>query len=53
MKVLVAPTFDELYDMSEGLAAFGEKGKLGFIDKQGKVIVPAKYKAVRHLSERA
>jgi|GEM_PF-710785 len=36
-------TFDEVWPFKEGLAAVYKGGKLGYVDKTGKVVIPLKY----------
>ena len=40
---LAAPAFDEAWLFNEGLAGVQIKGKWGFIDRRGKLVIPAKF----------
>ena len=49
---VIQPKFDLILPFSEGLAAFQHGGKWGFLDKTGKIVVPAqKYESVSSFSE--
>lgn len=41
--VLIAPTFDEAYPFSEGLACVEKDGKLGYIDRNGDIVIDYRY----------
>jgi hypothetical protein len=42
-KVVVAPSYDLAYPLTEGMAAVRMAGKYGFLDESGKEVVPPKY----------
>jgi hypothetical protein len=39
-KIIVPPTYDFINDYSDGLAQVQKNGKMGFIDKTGKIVIP-------------
>jgi hypothetical protein len=41
-KIIVPPTYDFINDYSDGLAQVQKKGKWGFMDKTGKIVIPLK-----------
>lgn len=48
---LLTPTPNQLFPFVEGMAIFREKNKFGFIDKLGRVAVPADYAETANYSE--
>lgn len=45
---IIAPSYDEVKDFHEDLAAFKSDTLWGFIDKVGREVIPAQYHAVKH-----
>lgn len=41
--IVIKPIFDQVSGFSEGLCGISDRGKWGFVDKEGKVIIPPKY----------
>ncbi|HZG50724.1 MAG TPA: WG repeat-containing protein [Pyrinomonadaceae bacterium] len=41
--IIIAPTYDDAWSFSGGLAEVKQGGKYGFIDKTGEVVIPIKY----------
>lgn len=48
---MVIPTYDDVSDFSEGLAAVEIDKKWGYIDKSGKIVISATYKDAMKFSE--
>lgn len=50
-KVIVAPKYQSIRQFSEGLAAFCQQDKWGFVNEQGVEVIPAIYKEVGDFNE--
>lgn len=48
--ILIKPQFDETHPFNEGLAAVLDAGFWGFVNKEGKVIIPPKYQQINVFS---
>jgi hypothetical protein len=47
----ISPSYEEDEPFSEGLAAVQQGGKWGFVDHQGRLVIPARYDRVKRFSE--
>jgi hypothetical protein len=43
MKVAIAPQFDFAHPFYEGMATVEVAGKWGYVDKEGRMVIPPKY----------
>ncbi|MEZ5053865.1 MAG: WG repeat-containing protein [Chitinophagales bacterium] len=50
-EIIIEPKYDKAEDFSEGLAAVKINGKYGFINKDEKIIISAKYQAAKKFRE--
>jgi hypothetical protein len=42
-RIVIPPTFDNVWQFSEGLASAWQNGLVGFIDRSGKFVIPPRY----------
>ncbi|HUM96847.1 MAG TPA: WG repeat-containing protein [Chitinophagaceae bacterium] len=48
---VIKPIYDTTYTFTEGLGRVKHNGKYGFVDKTGKLVIPAKYDAAEAFSQ--